>query len=135
MQHGGDADAGTEVPWIGGDGDQGLGRGLEQEIVDDCLVVIGDVADQRWQREHDMEVRHGSRSASRAASQSFARADSGQSDCGRNYRRSGYASISIAKALPHGICRVPGRGKGLAGRARSRSAARAVFHVVFTCQR
>src|ERR1700736_5611914 len=59
VQHGSDADAGAEVPGIGGDRGQGLGRSLEQEIVDDRLVVIGDVAERRRQREHDMEVRHG----------------------------------------------------------------------------
>ena len=34
VQHGGDADAGAEVLGVGGDGDQRLGRGLEQEVVD-----------------------------------------------------------------------------------------------------
>ena len=33
-----DADAGAEVLWVGRDGDQGLGRGLEQQIVDDDVV-------------------------------------------------------------------------------------------------
>src|SRR6202163_3196044 len=58
MEHGSDADAGTEVLWGSGDRGQGLGRDLEQQIVDDRLVVTGDVADRRRQREHDMEVRH-----------------------------------------------------------------------------
>ena len=34
-----------------------LGRRLEQEIVDDGLVVVGDGADLGRQREHDVEVR------------------------------------------------------------------------------
>ena len=38
MQHGGDADAGAEMLGIGGDRGQGLGGGLEQEIVDDRLT-------------------------------------------------------------------------------------------------
>jgi len=28
---------------------------LEQDVVDYRLVVVGDVGDLRWQREHDME--------------------------------------------------------------------------------
>ena len=34
MQHSGDADAGAEVPGIGGDLQRGLGRGLHQQAVD-----------------------------------------------------------------------------------------------------
>ena len=34
VQHGGDADAGAEMLGIGGDRQHGLGRGLEQEVVD-----------------------------------------------------------------------------------------------------
>ena len=52
------ADAGAEVLGIGRDGDQGLGRSLEQDVVDRGLVVVGDVGDLRRQREHDVEVRH-----------------------------------------------------------------------------
>src|SRR6266540_751748 len=36
-----------------------LGRGLEQDVVDHRLVVVGDVADRRRQRKHDVVVRHG----------------------------------------------------------------------------
>jgi hypothetical protein len=54
----GDADAGAEVLGVGRDGGQGLGRGLEQEVVDDRLVLVGDVGDGRRQREHDVIVRH-----------------------------------------------------------------------------
>ncbi len=43
---------------IGGDGDQGLGAGLEQDAVDHRLVLVGDVGDCRRQGEHDEEVRH-----------------------------------------------------------------------------
>jgi hypothetical protein len=45
VQPRGDADAGAEMPGVGGDRDQGLGRGLEQQIVDDGLVLVGDVGD------------------------------------------------------------------------------------------
>jgi len=58
MQHGGDANAGAEVLGLGRDRDQGLGRGLEQQVVDDGLVLVGDIGDRTRQREHNMEVRH-----------------------------------------------------------------------------
>ena len=54
----GDADPGAEVLGIGGDRQHRLGRGLEQQVVDDRLVLIGDVGDLGRQREHDVEVRH-----------------------------------------------------------------------------
>ena len=56
MQHGGDADPGAEVLCIAGNGDQRLGRSLEQEVVDHGLVLVGDVGDLRRQREHDVEI-------------------------------------------------------------------------------
>jgi hypothetical protein len=34
-------------------------RGLEQDIVDHGLVLVGDVGDRRWQCEHYMVVRGG----------------------------------------------------------------------------
>ena len=46
------------APRVGGDGDQGLGRCLEQQVIDDGLVLVGDIGDGRRQREHDMIVRH-----------------------------------------------------------------------------
>ena len=58
VQHGGEADAGAKVLRVGGDGDERLGRGLEQEVVDDRLVLVGDVGDRRRQREDDVIVRH-----------------------------------------------------------------------------
>ena len=58
MQHGQDADAGAEVLGVGRDRDQRLGRGLEQQIVDHGLVLVGDVGDGRRQREHHVIVRH-----------------------------------------------------------------------------
>ena len=47
MEHGGAADAGAEVPGIGGDGEQRLGRGAEQQVIDHRLVLEGDPADLR----------------------------------------------------------------------------------------
>ena len=75
MEDRGDADAGTEVSWIGRDGDQSLGRSLEQQIINDSLVLVGDVGDGRRQCEHDVVIiRHRQRrSASRAASQFLCR--------------------------------------------------------------
>ena len=58
MEHGGDADPGAQMLGIGGDSEHGVGRRFEQEIVDHGLVLVGDVGDRRWQREHHMEVRH-----------------------------------------------------------------------------
>ena len=56
VQNGGDADAGAEVLGIGRDREHGLGGGLEQQVVDDRLVVIGDVGDGRRHGEDDVEV-------------------------------------------------------------------------------
>jgi len=41
---------------VGGDGEHGLGAGLEQQIVDHPLVLIGDVGDRLWQGEDQVEV-------------------------------------------------------------------------------
>jgi hypothetical protein len=43
---------------IGRDGDHGLGRCLEQDVVDHGLVLVGDLGDWGGQREHDVEIRH-----------------------------------------------------------------------------
>ena len=56
MQHGGDTDVGAEMLGIGRDRQHGLGGGLEQQVVDDRLVVVGEIGDGRRQREDDMEV-------------------------------------------------------------------------------
>ena len=47
------------MPGVGCDSDQGLGGGFEQQVIDDRLVVIGDVGDRSRQGEDDMEIRHG----------------------------------------------------------------------------
>ncbi len=56
VQHGGDADVGAEVLGVGCNRGQRLGRCREQQAVDLGLVLIGDGADRRRQREHDVEV-------------------------------------------------------------------------------
>ena len=58
MEHGGEADPGSQMLGIGGDREHGVGRGLEQQIVDDGLVLIGDAGDRCRQREHHMEIGH-----------------------------------------------------------------------------
>jgi hypothetical protein len=59
MQHGGEPDLRAKVLGVGRDGDQGFGGGFEQQVVDDSLVLIGDVGDRSWQREDDVEMGHG----------------------------------------------------------------------------
>ena len=59
MQDRGDADPRAEVLGIGCDGEQGLGRSLEQDAVNDALVLVGDIGDPCGQREHDVEIRDG----------------------------------------------------------------------------
>ena len=56
MEHRGGADAGPEVLGIGGDGEQRLGRGAEQQVVDHRLVLVGDWGDLGRQREDQVEV-------------------------------------------------------------------------------
>ena len=80
MQHGSEPDAGAEVLGVGRDGDQGLGGDLEQQVIDDRLVVIGDVGDRSRQGEDDVEIKPapakaggtGRSSAWRSASHSLA---------------------------------------------------------------
>src|SRR5262245_10866321 len=59
MEHGGEPDASSEMLGVGGDGEQRLGRGLEEDGVDLSLVLVGDVGDRRRQREHHVIVGHG----------------------------------------------------------------------------
>ncbi len=56
VQHGGDADAGTHMPGIGGDRHHRLRGGLEQQGVENGLVLERDVGDPRRQGEDDMEI-------------------------------------------------------------------------------
>ena len=58
VQYRGETDLGAEVLGVGGDLRERLGRGREQQAVDLGLVLVGDGADLRRQREHDVEVRH-----------------------------------------------------------------------------
>ena len=58
VENHGHAELGAEVPGIGGDGGECLGRGAEQDRVDNGLVLERDLAHQRRQCEDDMKVRH-----------------------------------------------------------------------------
>ena len=59
MQDGREPDLRAEMLGVGRDGDQGLGGDLEQQVIDDRLVLVGDVGDRPRQGEDDMEIRHG----------------------------------------------------------------------------
>ena len=56
VQHRGHADCGAEMLWIGSDGLHRLGRRLEQDAVDHCLVLQRDAGERCSQSEHNMEV-------------------------------------------------------------------------------
>jgi hypothetical protein len=56
VEHGGGADARAEVRGISGDREQRLGRGAEQQVVDDCLVLESDQGDLGRQGEDDVEI-------------------------------------------------------------------------------
>ncbi len=58
MQYGGDAETRPETLRIGSDSEQGLGGGLEQQILDHGLVLIGDVTDRCRQGEYDLVIIH-----------------------------------------------------------------------------
>ena len=59
VEHGSEPDAGAEVLGVGRNRDQGLGGGFEQQVINDRLVLIGDVRDRSGQREDDMKIGHG----------------------------------------------------------------------------
>ena len=56
VEHGGGANAGAQVPGIGSDREQRLGRCAEQQVVDHRLVLVGDGRDLGRQREDYMEI-------------------------------------------------------------------------------
>jgi hypothetical protein len=43
---------------VGRDREHGLGGSLEQQIVEDGLVLVGDGGDLARQRKHDVEIAH-----------------------------------------------------------------------------
>src|SRR5215472_1819573 len=56
VEYRGSADARAEMLGIGGDGEQRLGGGAEQQIVNHCLVLVGDRGDLGRQREDHVEI-------------------------------------------------------------------------------
>jgi hypothetical protein len=58
VQHGDEADLGTQVPGIGGDGLERRGGGPEQDVVDHALVLQGDGGDRFGDGEDDVEIGH-----------------------------------------------------------------------------
>jgi len=55
VEHGGDTDAGTEMFGIGRDPENGLARGLEQQVVDHRFILISEFGDRRREREDDVD--------------------------------------------------------------------------------
>ena len=49
----------TEALWIGGDGERGFGRRLHEQVIDDALVLISDIAQLTGQRVDNVEVADG----------------------------------------------------------------------------
>jgi hypothetical protein len=58
VEHGGSADARAEMLGIGGDREQRLGGGSEQEVVNHGLVLVGDRSNLGRQREDHVEIAH-----------------------------------------------------------------------------
>ena len=56
VQHRDETDLGPQMFGIGGDGEQRLGRGPEQDGIDHRLVLERDAGDRRRQREDHVEV-------------------------------------------------------------------------------
>ena len=57
VEHGKEADLGTEMFGIGSDGGQGLGRGAEQNAVDEIFVLVSHGGDRFGEGEDDMKIR------------------------------------------------------------------------------
>ena len=57
VEHGKEADLGTEMFGIGRDGGQSLGRGSEQDAVDDIFVLVRHGGDRFGEGEDDMKIR------------------------------------------------------------------------------
>src|SRR3984885_7131001 len=57
VEHGKEADLGTEMFGIGSDGGKGFGRGSEQDAVDDTFVLVSHGGDRFGEGEDDMKIR------------------------------------------------------------------------------
>jgi hypothetical protein len=58
VQHGEEADGSTEVPGIGGDGEQSFRSSLKQDVIDLSRVLKRQATYLLREREHDVEVRN-----------------------------------------------------------------------------
>ena len=56
MQDGDEADLGAQVFGIGGDGAQGLGAGVEEQIIEQRLILEGDGRDRLGDGKDDVEI-------------------------------------------------------------------------------
>ena len=56
MQHAQEADLGAQMGRVSSDGAESLGRGAEQDIVDEALVLEGEGRDLLRHREDNMEI-------------------------------------------------------------------------------
>jgi hypothetical protein len=56
MEYGKETDLGAQMLGVGSDGGQGLGRGSEQNAVDEIFVLISDGSDLLGNREDDMKI-------------------------------------------------------------------------------
>ncbi len=56
VEHGEEADLGAQMLGIGSDGGQGLGRGSEQNAVDEIFVLVSNGRDLFGEREDDMKI-------------------------------------------------------------------------------
>ena len=59
VQHGKETDLCAEMFGVGGDLEQGLGSGVEQQVVEDLLVDQGQMREMMGQREDDVDIRDG----------------------------------------------------------------------------
>ena len=57
VEHGEEADLGAEMFGIGSDGRQGLGRGSEQNAVDEIFVLVSNSGDRFGEGEDEMKIR------------------------------------------------------------------------------
>ena len=57
VEHGEEADLGAQMFGIGSDGGEGLGRGAEQNAVDEIFVLVSNRGDRFRQGEDDMKIR------------------------------------------------------------------------------
>jgi len=56
VKHGGGTDTSAKMLRIGSDGEQRFGRRAEQQVIDDCLVLVSDWGDLGGQCENDVEI-------------------------------------------------------------------------------